>query len=346
MSNKGSHLRALADFLIQMDKKIDIKMSARGWAYAVEDISIPTYGMITKGEFDLIENAVNKCRKLGYLPVDFVEVEEARKFSGVETPEDETTVEYLRDYLSTTLNCAEYYTPNWWDGEKYYIQMVVEKIDLKSVFQPICKDFHIPIATSKGWSSILQRAEYARRFKLAENDGLTCVLLYCGDHDPDGLRISNFLRKNLEDISNIYWNDGIKGYDPEDLIIERFGLNYDFIILNNLTWIENLVTGSKLSLADPSHKNHHMLYVQEYLKSFGERKCEANAIVKQTEKGRQLCLDTIIRYLGVGATARFEKKRQEIRDEVNSFFEKTKLDETLKAGLEIIDKEHSKEEED
>jgi len=56
--------------------------------------------------------------------------------------------------------------------------MLVEKIDLKSLFGPVCWDYHIPIATSKGWSSMLQRAEYARRFKQAENMGLKCVTGY------------------------------------------------------------------------------------------------------------------------------------------------------------------------
>ena len=85
--------------------------------------------------------------------------------------------------------------------------MVVEKVDLISLFQPVCRDYKIPIANSKGWSSMLQRAEYARRFKEARDNGLQCVLLYCGDHDPDGLRIGEFLRKNLEDLNEITWGD-------------------------------------------------------------------------------------------------------------------------------------------
>lgn len=100
------------------------------------------------------------------------------------------------------------------------------QIDLKTLFKELCRALHIPIATSKGWSSILQRAEYAKRYLDAEKQGLKCVLLYCGDHDPDGLRISDFLRGNLEDLKNVVWSDETKGYDPHDLIIDRFGLNH------------------------------------------------------------------------------------------------------------------------
>lgn len=333
-----NELKEFAHFLIEMDKSIGMKMSARGWAYALEDMNIPFFGMVNKGHFDVIENLVNKCRKKGLLPVDFVAVEEARKFSGIETPNTNRPIEEMRDWIVYLLDTETFgYTPDWWNGEKYYIQMVVEKIDLKTLFEPICKQYHIPIATSKGWSSIIQRAEYARRFKEAEKRGLICILLYCGDHDPDGLRISEFLRKNLRELQYIFWQDGDHGYDPENLIIDRFGLNYDFIMDNNLTWIENLITGSKKNLASPAHKNYHMPYVQEYLKTVGERKCEANAIVKQKEKGRELCRQKIEKYLGAGALERFKVKHQAVVDEIEAFRDKTGLDETLKKALNAID---------
>ena len=62
------------------------------------------------------------------------------------------------------------------------------------------------------------------------------------------------MRKNLNDLINISWSDGEEGYDPINLNIERFGLNYDFIVANKLSWIDNLITASGKDLADPSHK--------------------------------------------------------------------------------------------
>src|SRR5262249_17222070 len=151
--------------------------------------------------------------------------------------------------------------------EEYYTQMLVEKIDLVTLFQPVCKDYHIPVANCKGWQSILLRADYARRFKEAEERGLKCVLLYCGDFDPGGLLMSDRLRKNLEDLKRGRWGDGTEGYDPKDLEIVRFGLNYDFIEENNFTWIEGLETGGRrkgqiTDLADPRHEHHKREYVQ------------------------------------------------------------------------------------
>jgi hypothetical protein len=249
----------------------------------------------------------------------------------------------MKRYLEATLECENWYTPDWWNGEKYYVQIVVEKIDLKTLFEPVCREYHIPIATSKGWSSITQRAEYARRFKEAEERGLIGVLGYCGDHDPPGLRISDFLRKNLEDLKDIVWEDGTEGYDPSNLIVDRFGLNYDDIVRLGLTWIDNLITGSGKDLADPSHPDYHLPYVQEYLQKYGPRKCEANAIVVRPKEAQEFVRNWIKNGsdlwpgLGSDALARFEAKRENVRRELRSFRRHTGLDRALRRALKIIE---------
>lgn len=326
---REQRLKDFANYLNGLQAQVGFKVSARGWAYILEQ-----NGFITKAQFDIVEGLVNECRTKGILPVDFVAEEESRGFSGVEAPEDRTPEQYMAALLRGALNAEEYYTPNWWDGEDYYIQMVVEKIDLKTLFNPVCQLYHIPIATSKGWSSILQRAEYARRFLEAEERGLKCVLLYCGDHDPDGLRISEFLQSNLFDIMNITWGDGTEGYDPSDLTILRFGLNFDFIQANALTWIDNLITGSGRDLGSPSHPNHRMPYVQDYLAQYGRRKCEGNALVTNPQAGRDLCEAAIVRYVGRGARGRFEAKRQAVRDRLTGFRERTGLGEAIQTAID------------
>jgi len=306
-------LQEFANQITLISDQIGFKISSRGWCYQLEG-----FGLINKSQFDRIETLINECRQIGLVPIDFTAEEEGRKFSGVEEPDPETPQEWIAKYVRAVGNCEQYFTPDWWDGEEYYIQMLVEKIDLKTLFRPVCNTFHIPIATSKGWSSMLQRAEYARRFKEAEEHGLKCVLLYCGDHDPDGLRISQFILLNLVDLARIVWSDGTEGYTPDKLVIDRFGLNHDFIIENNLTWIDNLITGSGRNLASPSHKFYKMPYVQNYLRDYGARKCEANALVVRPEQARALCTRAIERYLGARAEGRFINKEV---DRLRSFNE-------------------------
>jgi hypothetical protein len=325
-------LEEFAEKIKVLQEQIGFKVSARGWCYQLE-----SERLINKDEFDKVESWINKCRSNGILPIDFTSEEEGRKFSGVEVPDTDTPIEDLRYWINNTLTTEERYVANWWEGEEYYIQMLVEKIDLKTLFEPVCKKYKIPIAISKGWSSMLQRAVYSRRFKEAEEQGLKPLLLYCGDHDPDGLRISDFIRKNIEDLKDIEWEDGLGGYDPESLIIVRFGLDADFIEKHKLTWINNLITGSKKNLASPNHKNNRMPYVQDYIKKFGVRKCEANAIVPMPEIARKFVDDTIKEYLGEDAEERFLAKRQAVRDEVQKFRKKTGLDKSLRTALKIIE---------
>jgi hypothetical protein len=109
-------------------------------------------------------------------------------------------------------------------------------VDLKSLFSRVCRELYVPIADAGGWSDLNLRAELIERFARWDNAGKRCVLLYCGDHDPGGLNISNTLRSNLQDLA------GAVGWSPANLVIDRFGLNADFIEAQGLTWIDNLAT--------------------------------------------------------------------------------------------------------
>ncbi len=326
-------LEAFAAYLNQISRRVGFKMSSRGWCYALEQ-----NGLIDKSQFDRVENAVNRCRRDGLVPIDFVAEEDARRFSGVEKPTESSPGALFRRNLQDLEHLEDFYTPRWWDGEIYYLQCIVEKIDLKTLFEETCREFHIPIATSKGWSSMLQRAEYARRFAEAEEAGLECVLLYCGDHDPDGLRISDTLRSNLEDLAGVFWTDGASGYDPSGLRIDRFGLNRDFIDEHRLSWIDNLVTGSGKNLASPSHPNNRLPYVQAYLGDHGARKCEANALVVNPEAGRDLMPEAIERWLGSDAQERFEARREDFARPFERFRVDTGLDTAIAEALEACDK--------
>ncbi len=150
------------------------------------------------------------------------------------------------------------------------------------------------------------------RFAKQAAEGKKCVLLYCGDHDPGGLRISDFLRPNMVQVS------AAVGWTPDGLIIDRFGLNHDFIEEQGLTWIDNLETGSGQNLANPSCKEHHKAYVQDYIAEFGARKVEANALVVRPDAGRGLCLDAILKYVSKDAPAAYQEKLKPFRDELQA----------------------------
>jgi hypothetical protein len=301
--------QAFADALIELDAEVDFKVSARGWCYILEE-----HGL-AKGDFDKAEDLINDCRKEGLLPIDFTAEDEARAVEGTQEIDDNDPTEEAQGWIDHLDSAHLRYTPfPIFDTTDVYVEMVVEKIDLKSLFRPVCEQSYVPITNARGWSDINSRARMAQRFAYWEAKGKTCVLLYCGDHDPGGLIISDTIRKNLNDLS------GATGWTADNLIIERFGLNADFINEQGLTWIDNLETASGKRLDDPSHADHSKEYVQGYIRRFGVRKCEANALVTRPEAGRQLCRDAIERHIMLAQVEEYEKalavERERVHQEI------------------------------
>ncbi len=298
-------LEAFCANIRQISSTLDFEVSSRGWCYILEE-----HGL-RKGDFDAAQKLINDCRKSGLLPIDICAVDVKREAENLERLDEADPEEEAETWVQTLQSAHERYLPfSFWDDLDIYVEMWVEKIDLRSLFSPICAEFRIPIANVVGWNDINCRAATARRFAKWEAKGKRCVLLYCGDHDPGGLNISDFIQSNLNDIG-----EAVDWY-PDDLEIERFGLNYDFIEANRLTWIDNLETSSGGRLDDPRHPDHNKSYVQSYLQRFGVRKVEANALVVRPEAGRELCRQTILRYVPVDAGDRYQEKLQPFRDQL------------------------------
>jgi hypothetical protein len=288
--------------------RLDFEVSARGWCYILEE-----HGA-TKADFPTIERLFVACRKSGDLPIDICAEDEARAAEHIEELDDETPKEFAQGWIDYVRDEVHHrYNPaSLWDGSNYYCEMWVEKIDLKSLFWDICKRYTIPLINIRGRTCLNSRAGTMQRFLERENQGKTCVLLYCGDHDPSGLDISGSVVSDIEGLS------GATGYSPDNLIVDRFGLNFDFIEAERLSWSENLVTSSGEDLANRKHPDHSKPYVQNYLARFGARKVEANALVVRPEAGRRLCLDAIRRFVPDRVLADFEARRAEAQIEARS----------------------------
>jgi hypothetical protein len=318
-------LARFAETILELNKQASQRMTSRGWCYFIEG-----FRLITKGQFGRVQKAINECRKKGYLPVDLVAGDPGRAWSGVETPETRTPLQYLRSFLEATDRAEDYYTPNWWDGEKYYVQAMVEKIDLVEMFRPVCAEYHIPIVNAGGWYDILERAQAAERFKWAESLGCRPVILYFGDFDPFGIAISDFILSNFREV------EGGTGWPPDRLKVERFGLNFDYIEEQGLTWIDNLVSGTGKDMSLMGNR-----IVTEYIARYGVRKCEANAVMRASARDPTLalCRAAIEKYLGRGARERFGAKRKRITDEIQKFKEETGLGDALDRALKLFEDE-------
>jgi hypothetical protein len=277
---------------------MDYKIGARDWCYVLE-----VAGSLTKGEFDTGEKLISACRKDGHLPVDICCNDNGRPTANLKYIDRTSVEEEAEDIIARMQDAYRNYHPfSLWANQEYFVQMAVEKMGVYSLFEKPTGEFDVPLVNIGGWCDINSRVATMRRYAYWEARGKKCVLLPFVDHDPGGLHIVKFLLKNLADLSDAV------GWSPDNLIIDRFGLNLDFIRRHRLTWIENLETASKERLDDPEHHDHDKDYVQSYIKKFGVRKVEANALVVCPEAARNLCRQAILKYVSVSAIGKYRRR--------------------------------------
>jgi hypothetical protein len=229
-------LRTWANEILILDSKSDFRISSRGWCYILEQ-----YGL-GKGDFDIAEKKINECRKEGHLPLDICSEDTRRGSRGLESLDDDDADEYAASLFRGIDSAHQDYTPfSFWDDKDVYIEMVVEKIDLVGLFEPVCQKFFVPIKNNVGWNDINSRVHTMKRFAKHAAEGRKCVLLYAGDFDP---AISKSLRDNMKELEGAVnfelAQDKIPDINIDDVEIERFGLDYAFINENNLSWISGL----------------------------------------------------------------------------------------------------------
>ncbi len=286
--------------LQEVASRQDFRISGgRGWAYILEGERV-----IDKDDIDAAEKLINDCRKNGSLSVDICGEDSKRAVENLEHLNNPNPRERAQEVLNYVNRAENYYYPFWfWDDQEFYVQVATEKADLKNLFTKTCAGFYVPIANWGGWGDLKKEAE-----------GKQCVLLCRYDFDPGRLQITNFLRSNLEDMA------GAEGVDwsPKHLIIDRFGLNYDYIVKNKLVWINNLITINKdiPPLDSPRHPDHFKPYLQDYLKRYGARKVEANALLKRPENARALCRQAILKYAPEDAVEQYERKLAVVRSKM------------------------------
>jgi hypothetical protein len=328
----NNQLKEFAKTLSEFSKKLGSrKYSSRGWSYLLESV----FHVIDKSQFDYAQKLINKCRAKGILPLDFCLKDESRRFYYLEDIKKEyiNPLEYLVNQLDDVI-----YSPNFknditfWMSQKYYIQMLVEKIDVREMFRGLCRKYHIPLANAKGWSDINSRASMVKRMKVAEEFGLKNVLLYFGDHDPDGIKIAESLRDQIDNLKEA------TKWDSKSLIIDYFGLHFDFIEKHGLTWVDNLISGSGKPL------DRKKQYVKNYIEKFGVRKCEANAVVIVEDETLELCEQTILKYLDLDNFNEYNEKVNLAKNELEDIIEELGLVERLRnIALDILQLRKKKE---
>jgi len=300
----GAWMRAYVD-------RLGFAPVARSWLYALE-----SEGIISKGDFPWAGKWLADQRKDGLIPLDLVGADTTRSLEGHDAYDAEATPrEYINRQLRSALEDAAMYWPaSYWKHQAWFPILWTEKRDLVKLFEP-----ELPQAlrrfASKGQADVNSRAALISECQWAEENGLSPVILYCGDHDPMGLQISNAIVENLRPLARVMdWEWNLDDMAAGGRIV-RFGLNADFIENAGLLWIDGLETSSGDDLADPRHKQHAFPYVQTYLQQHGARKVEANALIARPAAARALMRDTIWQWLNYDGHRQWQAENEKASKE-------------------------------
>ena len=167
--------------LLQIRSRLDFAVGTRGWCYLAEND-----GLIGKDQFDKLGRLLGDWRKSGKLPLDFCSPDEKRAPVNLEDLDDDDPLGYATSYTSSVETCWEWYGPVAWDFQQNYIEMAVEKNDLRTLFEKVCAEYHVPIWNAGGWSDINSLADVMKRFmKQTKRDGIACCSTAVTSIRPD-----------------------------------------------------------------------------------------------------------------------------------------------------------------
>ena len=169
----------------------------------------------------------------------------------------------------------------------------------------MCEKYHIPIYNGAGWTSVTKLGKFARLMSRAEGMGLIPRILYFGDWDPVGDQISKNLVANINKYKKSF------GWEAQDDLVDRIGLNEKQVAENNLLTVELEKKGRKDRTLDPR--------IQEWIDTFGDRKCESNVFVTNPELGRRYLLQAVVKYWGTEFKDYFAHKDSQVRKQVVTF---------------------------
>ena len=93
-------------------------------------------------------------------------------------------------FVDETRIVDEFYEPEIWRDQKFYVELWVEKATLRGVVSDIARIYHVNMFTCRGYPSRTALVEALNRFRRA---GKPVVVLYIGDFDPTGEDIPRFV---------------------------------------------------------------------------------------------------------------------------------------------------------
>lgn len=168
--------------------------------------------------------ALTAARMNGDFPFDWL-VDRMRTCEESQAFADFTEVDMALDDIAEKISEAEKWAVyrDRWLGQKTYVLVGVEKDALSGVLQEPCEQLGVGLFVFRGYASVSSLYELCLNLQRAylESSAEEAVLLYLGDHDPDGWEIPRSALRNIRRIIEL------EGLSMPSFRVERIALNMD-----------------------------------------------------------------------------------------------------------------------
>lgn len=186
-----------------------------------------------KNSYNNLGNVIGDARLAGYIDWDYLE-DRGRVLRGI------------RHYASPQQVLAEgmeSYRIDMWENQTVRPEVWIEKDALSGVFEGICAELDVDLLACKGYLSLSEAHEAAKRFERIASYGQTPIVFHFGDHDSSGIDMTRDILAKF----NLF----IGGAE-----VDRRALTMDQIKLYDLP-------PQPAKMSDPRAENYRLLHGNE-----------------------------------------------------------------------------------
>lgn len=174
-----------------------------------------------------VGNILAQARLAGDFPFDWL-LDRTRECRPGDFGTDSTSVYRALRSAGNELRTAPerwLWRSRWW-GQPTHVSVWVEKEALSGVFEEPCDRLGVSWFVLRGYSSLSSLSQWVDTMDEAQSADPAieeAVVLYFGDHDPDGWEIPRSAERNVDAIAEV------RGIDLPPVTFERIALNRDQI---------------------------------------------------------------------------------------------------------------------
>jgi len=163
---------------------------------------------------DLIPNSLRAYKRLGQIVNDGRLAGEISWYSIEDRTRNLSALSHWSSPADIIRSAAAGFRIDKWEGQRFRVEVWIEKEALAGVFQRVCEEEDVPFFSCRGYVSQSEMWSAAQRLAGYHEDGQIPLILHFGDHDPSGMDMT----RDILDRLNLF--EGL----PD---VERLALNMD-----------------------------------------------------------------------------------------------------------------------